>query len=286
MNTWNRPGALGDVLLTLNLAKNFKAKYPGKLFYKCHPSIFPVIGTTILQMGFDGIIDSTQNHSEGHEFKLIGFPIHEGYPEKPMKKHLIEYFADELKIEPDFDSFDLDKPKFPYPKDFVTVHAKAGWSQYKNWSIEKIERLCLKLKDKIDVIQIGGDGDPHLKGATARVKCDDGPYKSCDLFRMSLSAMANAKLHIGPDSWTNHATNIKFGGQRTKGIILWGSTQVLASGYKTNVNISKDLPCQPCFVEDPKISSMPNGDCRNPIKQKCMQDISVDEVYEAVMENL
>ncbi len=109
---------------------------------------------------------------------------------------------------------------------------------------------------------------------------------------MSLAAIANARVHLGPDSWTSHATNIRWGAaeKRTPGVILWGSSQVTATGYPWNTNICKNLTCQPCFREDPKLSDTPLDICPNPGGQtyekplhKCMADITVDEVFEAVM---
>ena len=105
----------------------------------------------------------------------------------------------------------------------------------------------------------------------------------------SISLLANAELHLGVDTWTNHLTNIEWEDQVDNrfvpAIILWGSTQWQAAGYGRNTNISLGLPCQPCFREDPKISRMPRGPCINPPGQvyekpmhACMDGITVDRV--------
>lgn len=291
--TWLRPGAVGDIILTLNLASKFIDKFrPEKLVYKCHPSIAPVVGQLIIDMGFD---DISIGDPEVGDINLRGYPLADGYPRVPMKKHLIEYFAQELHVEPDFDSFILPKPKFPEKGDFITVHPKAGWSPYKNWTLEHWNMVCFRLaQHKIKVIQIGGPGDPKLPNCHGRVMVTkNSPEAEAEtMFNTCLAALANAKVHMGVDSWTNHATNIQWHGKgRTRGVILWGSTQVSASGYKTNKNISKNLPCQPCFREDPKISSMPLEMCPNPPEQtyespkhQCMADITVKEVFESVLE--
>ncbi len=75
-----------------------------------------------------------------------------------------------------------------------------------------------------------------------------------------------------------------------RGVILWGSTQASAAGYASNVNITRALPCQPCFRENPAISRMDRGPCISPPRatydddtpHACMADIGVDEVVEAV----
>ena len=112
----------------------------------------------------------------------------------------------------------------------------------------------------------------------------------------AISVLANAQMHIGIDSWANHATNYFWtddaGGRRVPGVILWGSTQASAAGYPTNTNISLGLPCQPCFRENPAISRMPRGPCVNPPRATyeddtpwaCTRDISVEQVVEAVRE--
>ncbi len=107
----------------------------------------------------------------------------------------------------------------------------------------------------------------------------------------SLALLANAELHVGIDSWSNHATNIVWEGKgKVPGVILWGSTQASAAGYSQNHNINLGLPCQPCFREDPKISSVPRGVCPNPPGQTyekplhaCMHGISREQVLDVIV---
>ena len=108
----------------------------------------------------------------------------------------------------------------------------------------------------------------------------------------SISLISNATMHVGVDSFTNHLTHIKWQGRQTPGLILWGSTQVGAAGYKENFNISLGLACQPCFKESPKISASPRGVCENPPGQTyeqpchaCMTGIQVSQVL-AEIKNL
>ena len=76
---------------------------------------------------------------------------------------------------------------------------------------------------------------------------------------------------------------------RTRGVIVWGSTQASAAGYPHNVNISIGLPCQPCFREDPKLSRMPRGPCVTPPGQTydaprhaCLHGLPVERVLSEV----
>jgi ADP-heptose:LPS heptosyltransferase/glycosyltransferase involved in cell wall biosynthesis len=281
--TWHRPGAIGDVLITLNAVKKFREKHPNsELTYRCHPDTAKILKDTILKAGFNRVETGTTIY--GKEINLIGYPLADGYPYKPMKKHLVEYFAQELGVDPDFDGLTLPLPEYKFPKPYITVHPQAGWSQYKNWSHDNWTHLCEKLSKKgITTIQIGGPNDKRIETA-------ESALSKANSFEASMAALANATLHIGVDSWTNHATNIQWEGKgRTPAVILWGSTQWDAAGYKHNTNISKGLLCQPCFREDPKISRMPLGLCPNPAGQTyenpqhdCMKQITVDEVFNTV----
>jgi ADP-heptose:LPS heptosyltransferase/glycosyltransferase involved in cell wall biosynthesis len=281
--TWHRPGAIGDVLMTLNLVKKFREKHPNaELTYRCHPDTAKILKDTILKAGFDRV--ETGSTVYGQEINLIGYPLTEGYPHKPMKKHLIEYFGKELGVEYDAENFSLPTEPFAQMKTpYATIHPWAGWSQYKNWAADRWDELCKRLEaEGIMTVQIGGPRDQ-------RVKATQNILDSANTFETSKAALANATIHLGVDSWTNHATNIKWVGKgRTPAVILWGSTQWEAAGYSHNTNISKGLLCQPCFREDPKISRMPLGVCPNPAGQTyeaprhdCMNQISVEEVFNA-----
>jgi ADP-heptose:LPS heptosyltransferase/glycosyltransferase involved in cell wall biosynthesis len=283
---WHRPGAIGDILMTLNLIAPFKAENPDvKIRYACNPNISKHLASIMLGAGIDEIISSTEKIPDG-AINLIGYPIHEGYPEKPMRKHLLEYFADELGIKEQtkiFDSFSLPDPERQIAGAYCTVHVQAGWSPYKNWQIERWEEICAIVSRHLKVIQIGGPDDPVLRNAQQTVMGG--------AFERNLNLFAHSKFHMGIDSWSNHATNIRWAGKgKTKGLILWGSTQVSGAGYNHNRNISLGLACQPCFREDPKISRMPRGPCPHldftTMQHACMAGISVDRVATELVELL
>lgn len=283
----HRPGAIGDILITLNNLKALKEKNPGKkVIYKVAPQVKTLMEGILLEAGVDGVIStSEENPPNSKMVNLVGYPLSDGYPYKPMKKHLIEYFAIEMGVDYSFDSLSIKKPNKPegLPEMYATLHVKAGWSPYKNWSPDRWELLLEALTIwEIPVVQIGGDTDPYIKGAI--------DFRGKPLIE-SVATLAHATIHIGVDSWTNHATNIKWDGKRRiPAVILWGSTQWDAAGYEHNSNISLDLPCQPCFREDPKISAMPLGVCPNPQNQTydspkhaCMFGISPDIVFKEVL---
>jgi ADP-heptose:LPS heptosyltransferase len=238
--------------------------------------------------GVDNVLDSGLFPPPDPSYKkcinLIGYPLHEGYPYKPMEKHLIDYFAREMGLElsqgqgpviPHLVLNPGDRPDLE--SRYATIHPQAGWSHYKNWPFERWEKV-INARSDIAFYQIGGTGDRKLLGA-------NHAFMGKEL-NASINLMAHAALHIGIDSWTNHLTNIQWGDLGfTPAIILWGSTQASAAGYPRNTNISLGLHCQPCFREDPKISRMPLGPCINPPDQvydrprhACMAAISADLV--------
>jgi len=261
-----RPGAIGDVLMTLNLIPHLRRKWAGHdIHYFCSPEIGVALADLMQEAGVDAVMDSSTINERGYEtvFRLIGYPLHEGYPETSMRRHLLSYFGQELGLEiPILPSLRLPLP--PRPADviggrYATLQTKTGWSVYKNWPIERWEEVVAACAD-IPIYQIGRADEPRVRGA--RQDFMDVPLGT------TVALVANAALHLGLDSFANHLTHYRWQDgtnvKRVPGVILWGSTQVSASGYPHNTNISLGLPCQPCFREDPAISRMPRGACVNP----------------------
>ena len=222
-------------------------------------------------------------------FNLIGYPLAEGYPERPMSKHLIEYFAAELGLVLDgWPSLRLARPARPpgLPERYATLQVKSGWSAYKHWPHERWEAVLASCKE-IPIVQLGTANEPQVAGALH-------DYMGTPL-STATALVANATLHLGIDSFGNHLTNYLWtdrsdsAGRRVPAVILWGSTQASAAGYRHNANISLNLSCQPCFREDPAVSKMPRGPCINPPGQvyasprhACMHGINVERVADQV----
>ncbi len=264
-------------------------KKTNQIHYFCHKSIYNILKNFVAKNSIVDCFTTTEKYNPGGFLKninLIGYPIQEGYPQKPMQNHLLYYFAKEMGCQFTFDGFELDLPPLPQkiknkntPK-YITIQTKTGWSVYKEWWGWK--ELVILLKEnhpEIEIYQIGGPNDHQIPNI-------DGSFCG-DSFEDNTSAQAWADLHLGLDSVFNHTTNIQWRNKgRTPAVILFGSTQATASGYPHNKNISLNLPCQPCFREDPKLSKMSLGPCVNPIgqtyenpKHACMSKITVDMVY-------
>lgn len=296
-----RAGAIGDILMTLNLLPAFREANPEhQIHYFCDATIGEQLRPIMLAAGVDAVMDVKRfgawQKSYAKVVNLVGYPLQEGYPDKPMEKHLLMYFALEMGLKESYIEYEycgaphaagslpaltLRRPNRPrlnrdglgdaLPKDYATLQTQAGWSKYKQWIPGRWQRVINKLP--FEVLPIDKDMGYTLQEAIALI--------------------ANARIHLGIDSFGNHVTNYfwedQLGGRRTPGVILWGSTQPSAAGYTHNRNICYNLPCQPCFREDPGISAMPRGACINPPRMsyadetpwKCMDNIDIDEVVDA-----
>lgn len=274
-----RPGAIGDICMTLNIVPELKKKHPGcTIIYFCHHSIGRALEELMLLAGVDEVMDTSLFRSEDFDlaFNLIGYPLHENYPYIPMKRHLLEYFSDEVGVDPKVYSLGLSLDSVGILVPYATIHTKAGWSHYKDWSQDRWAE-AVSACPEITFIQIGSAEDPKVPGAIH-------DYMGCPLMD-SIRLIGNATIHCGIDSFSNHVTNIT----RTPAVILWGSTQSSAAGYEQNVNISMGLPCQPCFKEDPTMTRHPLGPCDNPPgqtydtpKHSCMSNIATSVVIDSI----
>ena len=288
----HRPGAIGDIIMILNSVPKLRERFD-KVDLFCHKSIADIIGKFCTESGLVDKVRSPEDLNESDYDKVvncIGYPLKEGYPNVRMKKHLVSYFAEELDVDVSFDDVDLTPLKPPSKVNkplYITIQNKTGWSIYKEWW--GWQQLIDKLKEKrpdVGIYQIGGPNDPKLSDI-------DGSFLG-QSFDDNLSAQTWSRVHLGLDSVFNHTSNYSWHGIGKKScVILFGSTQYEASGYQHNTNISLNLPCQPCFRENPEISKSSKGVCPNPPdqtylnpKHKCMSDISVDMVYDAALKLL
>ena len=300
----HRPGAIGDILMTLNLIPALRAAHPeADIHYFCQGSLTgaDALGGVMAAAGVDLALDCASlpawRKNYDRVIDLIGYPLAEGYPEKPMRRHLLSYFAEEMDLQEvawdtgagiALPALTLPRPRGPLDNEhdqwpYITMQTKAGWSAWKEWPQDRWATVSREVS----------------KATGCRVELID-ESRGWTLAE-SIAVFANSAMHLGIDSFTNHLTNYYWeterGARRVRGVILWGSTQASAAGYASNVNISKGLACQPCFRENPAISRMPRGVCVNPLRapaalgdrareygdglHQCMADITTDEVVAA-----
>jgi ADP-heptose:LPS heptosyltransferase/SAM-dependent methyltransferase len=264
----HRPGAIGDIIMTLNLIPEIRKMRPGcRIDYFCDPSIGRAeeLGSLMYGAGIDSILPSSSWWQEWQKYELaislVGYPLEEGYPDKPMKRHLIDYFAAEMGVSRG-EPLHLSKPPNPFPSvgAYATLQTTAGWSKYKQWPIDRWKEVVKALP--FPVIHLAPSGAKTIPDTIVA----SGSLRDC------INVFANAKIHLGIDSFCNHLTNYYWNDRQVPGVILWGSTQASAAGYAHNRNISLGLHCQPCFRENPAISKMSRGPCINPFRPSYEDD--------------
>lgn len=285
----HRPGALGDIICLLQLSGIIQKTYGPTDFY-VHPTNYGILSPFIKTNESIGSFYENGHFNSKDYPKWVepcGYPFSEGFPSVPMKKHILEYFAAEIGIKLNKKDIHclLSLPSYSPPVEiqsmkqpfYITIQVQTGWSRYKDWPLNNWFDLVRLIKKRtgIPIFQIGGPNDPKIHGT-------DGHFLGRP-FLDSLSAQSWARVHIGLDSVFNHTSNIRWSHKKepTKSIILFGSTNKEAFGYENNVNIQKNLPCQPCYRENPEISDRPGGPCPN--AHQCMNEITADSVYSELL---
>lgn len=284
-----RPGAAGDVLCILQCLPALRKAHPdSEIILHTHPSFK---GLAMLSPDLDLVYSHDMYPRD--TVSLIGYPLKDGWPNCTMSKHLKDYFADELGVPAPKEPVTLKVPSNPMWKaKYVTLHPKAGWSPYKEWPFDRWATIVDWLsREGIKVVQIGGDGDSSIPGATQMRHLS---------FPESLAVIKGARFHMGIDSWSNHAC----GGVApiTPAIILFGSTSPQEFGYPQSINIHRPaFACHPCHREYPGMTrhplppcphvwskmaerhgspaNIPANACWTNENHPCMGDIAVGEVW-------
>ena len=147
-----------------------------------------------------------------------------------------------------------------------------------NWN-EIVTRLR-QTYPGVAIVQIGGSDDPGLQEM-------DYDLRGRTSISQALWLLKNSVLHLGVDSFTNHAA----GAFRHPAVIVFGSTSPTGSGYDTAVNLWAGLTCSPCYRENPRLSRQSRGPCIDPPGQvyeqphhACMQGITVEAVWQAIVD--
>jgi len=277
-----RPGALGDIVASTPALERLREKYPDALIrYICHSS-------GILLLKHNPNIDEISRIELQADLRLyFNYPMNEGYPDVPMRKHLAEHFADSVGVElqdgwrchlnllnepwPDYGSLGIN-----YKKPFITFAIRTGWSRYKEWPIERWEELIKRMTERHDVqfVQVGAADEHEVCG---------GIYTGGKTDLMgAFSLIQNSILFVGLDSVFNHASNAL----RIPAVIMFGSTHPTGSGYDDNTNlVSDNCEIQPCYKEDAEISVHKKPPC--PYEHKCIKEfMTVDLVESAIFTKL
>jgi len=271
-----RAGAIGDVLATSAVTAQLAARIPDVEIH--YYTKMPDMAKLLIGVHKVCDADAWARREPGADLNLIGYPIAEGYPERPMRKHLTEYFCDEARLPPGLPRLQEDLHPFDIGGRWITIHPRSGWSVYKEWGLDKWNEIVRRIHrnySDIAVVQVGGAGDPCLEGL-------DWDLRGRTSLSQTLWLVKHSALHMGCDTFTNHAAGA-FG---HTAVIVFGSTSPTGSGYGSAVNLWAGLGCSPCYRENPRISRQSRGPCINPPGQEydrpqhaCMAAVAVETVW-------
>ena len=299
-----RPGGIGDIIAIINILPEFcKLYFDYRIdFFTFSTELAPLLQAT----GIFNVYDLEQYPSIAEKYQevywLAGHPLNieeQHQSLDPKISHYIDYTINELcldhinwKLLP---KIDFNYPKIANSTDYITIHPFTGGSIYREWFFDRWQQVIDAFPNE-HFIQIGVETNKR--------------FNNCDISYLgrplmdSIALIANAKLHIGIDSFSNHTTYLT----KTPGIILWGATSPTIGGYDQNTNIYLNLSCSPCFRENPlteailednkirefvKNIKVPYSPCFNPPNQThdnpqhfCMTGITSQIVIEAIKDKL
>jgi len=288
-----RYSALGDIITILNFTNEMKRENHVTLFSstKTHKILKNFIALNQL-VDFDDMANYKKEN-----FDLTIQPKAYSIPKNQTKfepeKHIIQSYAEQLGVKFSFDLFNIKLQILPksinFSKNYMTIQNNSDWSIYKKWwGWQELVNLIKKERPKTKIYQIGGPNDPKIENID---------YNFCgSSFEENLVVQSHANIHLGLDSVFNHTSNINWIGKgKTKSIILFGSTDCKSIGYPHNINVSSNLPCQPCFkiVNETNVKSItslnlcdnpPNQTYENP-QHACMKGITPQMVYKKIYYN-
>ena len=156
----------------------------------------------------------------------------------------------------------------------IGINPSAAFGSSKCWLEERFHELSLKLLEDTKVI-LFFFGDAKSEEKVKRISNDLGPrafnLAGTTSLRQLMALMNECDLFLTNDSGPMHMASAL----GTKVVALFGSTSPEATGpYNNSRVIHKKVECSPCFKRE----------C--PIDFRCMRAISVEEVHQAVLEEL
>ena len=256
----DRLGAPGDSLITSNVIRCIKEKYP-ELKFNCitpHPEL----------IRFDPNIDSINKPETFYSFDATYWEL---IVRKEKSQNIIEHNMLRLGIE-----------KYDYKATFYLSKKEKDWAKQeiiqfdkpilaictkskepvKNWPEVNWLELIQNLKTKFSIIQLGDDSEPYFEISNR--------YAGKLSMRESAAILSKASYFIGPDSLLMHIAN---GLNIPSTIIFGGSRPVGCFGYSENINLSNAPECSPCWIHHGY------DKCHNELQ--CIEQISLSQVLKS-----
>jgi ADP-heptose:LPS heptosyltransferase len=264
-----RDAALGDVLMCTPVLRELKRRNP-----HCHIRFYTKFGPLVNGLPY---IDEVLPYEQ----KPTG-ALYMSYEEAvPPEVHLSRIIGDSVGLEvtdtrPDcitrgdlLEGYRQSFAHLPRPR-IVFLRRSSAWTPNKNWPDPNWVALITSLACNATVIEIGQED--AAAGAINGHNCVDMRGKTS--LEQLAAIVAACDLYIGPVSGPMHIA-VAVG---TPSVTICGGYESPRGlehlpGVKstTNVILSSDLPCSPCWLREP---------C--PIGLKCLNWISPGQVQEAV----
>jgi ADP-heptose:LPS heptosyltransferase len=257
----DRLGAPGDALLSAIVTHNLKRVYP-QLRVNCitpHPELLKL----------DPLIDSINGKETFYSFDSTYWEL---VCQKDASTNVVAHSLAKVGIDScEYKArFYLSKEESAWGKQqtvglrrpLFSVNA-ASKEPVKTWPKGNWQALLPLLQEIGDVVQLGDDREPELVG----VKRFAGKLT----MRESAAVLAQADLHIGPDSLLMHMAN---GVDVPAVILMGGSRPEECLGYADNINLTSTPDCSPCWIHQGYETCMH--------EVECMSALTVEAVLEAV----
>jgi lipopolysaccharide heptosyltransferase II len=317
-----RPGGIGDAVLLVPAIKLLRDVFPVArievLAEKRNCGVFnlcpgidhifcydsPLELLAVLKSNYDVVIDTEQWHRlSALVARMIRSRVKIGYATNARQRmftHPVDYIHDIYELRNFFkllNPLGIEAPATVVPP-FLTIHKEVqrvadsmlgnfvqtpfitlfpGTSTVeKCWGVEKFRQLARRLIDEGHAVVVVGGKEDAITGSTIvhGTSCLNlvGMTSLC----VTAGVLNRSQLLVGGDSGVLHIG----AGLGTPTVSLFGpsSTDKWAPSGKQHVVINHKLPCSPCT----SFGTTPH--CQ--IGSKCIQGISVDEVFAAIQEIL
>jgi len=204
-----------------------------------------------------------------------------------MDKHAVGRYLDFIR----YLGADIDNPEFYIPieeenrtrvetllkangidinESFVAVNPVAFWDT-KLWEDDKFARLCDRITEELEykVVFTGSKGHGSIECIRSMMTVPSINLEGQTTLRDLAYLYSLSGLLITTDSGPMHIA----AAMNTPTVALFGPTDPSRTGPygKGHIVVRKEMPCSPCFLKK----------CDT---KRCMKEIGVDEVFEAVKE--
>lgn len=134
----------------------------------------------------------------------------------------------------------------------------------KVWRLNYWRELIRTLAPRYTLVQLGDSSEPYMDEAIS--------FAGKLSLRESMAVLSQARVHIGPDSFSMHAAN----GLDVPSVIIFGGSRTdKNAGYAGNVNLYEKMECGPCYLHSSKDEVCEFG-------VKCMDLITPEMVLRGV----